>query len=235
VAGPSLTLGHGVWLDERDVDLVAGTGSMICHNASSNLRLRSGVGPLNHWASRGVRVAIGLDEAGINDDRDMLQEMRLVLRLHRVPGMDDVVPTCPQVLRMATEDGAATTPYAGRIGTLEPGKAADLVLISWPHVAHPYLDPDTSVVDAVVHRAKSSGVALVMVAGEVVLRDGRFTRVDRDAALAELAASLRAPLTPEEEGRRRLGREVFPVVKRFYDGWLDESARVPFYRPSSRV
>ena len=109
------------------------------------------------------------------------------------------------------------------------------MLISWPHVAHPYLDPDTSVVDAVVHRAKSSGVALVMVAGEVVLRDGRFTRVDRDAALAELAASLRAPLTPEEESRRRLGREVFPVVKRFYDGWLDESARVPFYRPSSRV
>ena len=60
------------------------------------------MGPLNHWAARGVRVGIGLDEAGINDDRDMLQEMRLVLRLHRVPGMDDVVPTCPQVLRQVT-------------------------------------------------------------------------------------------------------------------------------------
>src|SRR5215472_17505725 len=235
VAGSSLTLGHGVWLHEQDIELVASTGTMICHNASSNLRLRSGVAPLNHWAARNVRVAIGLDEAGINDDRDMLQEMRLVLRLHRVPGMDDVVPTCPQVLRIATEDGAATTPYAGRIGTLEPGMAADLVLLSWPQIAHPYLDPDTSVVDAVVHRAKSSGVALVMVAGEVVLRDGRFTRVDKDAALAELAAALRAPLTAEEEGRRRLAREVFPVVKRFYDGWLDESAREPFYRPSSRV
>ena len=234
LAGPGLTLGHGVWLTEDDIDLVAQTGTMICHNASSNLRLRSGVAPLNHWAARGVKVAMGLDEAGINDDRDMLQEMRLVLRLHRVPGMDDVVPTCPQVLRMATEDGAATTPYAGQIGTLAPGKAADVVLLSWPQIAHPYLDPDTSVVDAVVHRAKTSGVALVMVAGEVVLRDGRFTRIDKAAALAELAASLRAPLTPEEEGRRRLSREVFPVVKRFYDGWLDEDARVPFYRPSSR-
>ena len=60
------------------------------------------------WTVRGVRVALGLDEAGINDDRDMLQEMRLVLRLHRVPGMDDAVPTCPQVLKIATEDGAAT-------------------------------------------------------------------------------------------------------------------------------
>ena len=235
LAGPQLTLGHGVWLDEEDIALVASTGTMICHNASSNLRLRSGVGPLNHWAARGVRVAIGLDEAGINDDRDMLQEMRLVLRLHRVPGMDDVVPTCPQVFRMATEDGAATTPYAGHIGTLEPGKAADLVLLSWPQIAHPYLEAETSVVDAVVHRAKTSGVALVMVAGEVVLRDGQFTRVDKKAALSELAAALSAPLTPEEESRRRLSRAVFPVVRSFYDGWLDESARVPFYRPSSRV
>jgi cytosine/adenosine deaminase-related metal-dependent hydrolase len=208
---------------------------MICHNASSNLRLRSGVGPLNHWAARGVKVAMGLDEAGINDDRDMLQEMRLVLRLHRVPGMDDVVPTCPQVFRMATEDSAATTPYAGHIGTLERGKAADLVLISWRRIAHPYLDPDTTVVDAVVHRAKTDAVTLVMVAGEVVLRDGRFTRVDRAAATEELAASLRAPLTPEEEARRELARATFPVVKRFYEGWLDEGARVPFYRPSSRV
>ena len=235
LAGPQLTLGHGLWLNEADIDLVAQTGTMICHNASSNLRLRSGVGPLNHWAARGVKVAIGLDEAGINDDRDMLQEMRLVLRLHRVPGMDEGVPTCPQVFRMATEDGAATTPYAGRIGTLEPGKAADLVLLSWRQIAHPYLDPDTSVVDAVVYRAKAEGVALVMVAGEVVLRDGRFTRVDKTAALEELAASLRAPLTPEEEARRELSRAVFPLVKRFYDGWLDEDARVPFYRPSSRV
>jgi predicted amidohydrolase YtcJ len=136
---------------------------------------------------------------------------------------------------MATEDGAATTPYAGHIGTLEPGKAADLVLLSWRQIAHPYLDPDTSVVDAVVHRAKTAGVSLVMVAGEVVVRDGRFTRVDKDAAIAELAASLRVPLTPDEEARRDLSRAVFPVVKGFYDGWLDENARSPFYRPSARV
>jgi len=234
LVGPRLTLGHGVWLTEADIEMVAGAGATICHNASSNLRLRSGVGPLNHWAARGVRVAIGLDEAGLNDDRDMLQEMRLVLRLHRVPGMDDVVPTCPQVLKMATEDGAATTPFGARIGTLEPGRAADLVLLSWRQIAHPYLDPLTSVVDAVVQRAKTSAVSMVMVAGEVVLRDGRFTRVDREAAVEELAASLRTNLTPEEKHRRRLSREVFPVMKRFYAGWLDEGTRQPFYRPSSR-
>jgi cytosine/adenosine deaminase-related metal-dependent hydrolase len=207
---------------------------MICHNASSNLRLRSGIAPLNHWLARGVTVALGLDEAGINDDRDMLQEMRLVLRLHRVPGMDDTVPTPSEVFRMATEHGAATTPFAGRIGTLEPGKAADLVLLDWRHLAHPYLDLDTPVLDAVVHRGRATGVAAVIVGGEVILRDGRFTRVDKTARLEELAAALRLPLRPDEERRRRLARAVFPYVARFYDGWLDEGARDPFYRQNSR-
>jgi cytosine/adenosine deaminase-related metal-dependent hydrolase len=196
--------------------------------------LRSGVAPLNHFGDRGVRVAIGLDEAGINDDRDMLQEMRMILRLHRVPGMDDTVPTSPQVFQMATENGARTTGFADSIGTLEPGKAADVVVMSWPHIAYPFLDQDTAVIDAVVHRGKSSGVETVLVAGEPVLRDGAFTRVNKAEVLEELAASMRVPLRAEEERRRQLSRAVFPYVKDFYDGWLDERAREPFYRPSSR-
>src|SRR5262245_56627163 len=232
--GPQLTLGHGVWLTEDDLDLAAETGVMICHNASCNLRLRSGVAPLNAFTARGIAVALGLDEAGINDDRDMFQEMRLVLRLHRVPGMDDGVPTCAQVFRMATSAGAATTGFVDRIGLIEPGRAADLVLIPWRSIAYPYLDPDSTPVDAVVHRARASAVDTVLVGGEVLLRHGRFTRVDKAAVLDELAASLRAPLTAEDESRRRLSRAVFPHVKRFYDGWLDPDSRDPFYRPSSR-
>jgi 5-methylthioadenosine/S-adenosylhomocysteine deaminase len=232
--GPHLTYGHGVWMNEDDIELTAQTGARVCHNASSNLRLRSGVLPLNQLEAAGVRVALGLDEAGINDDRDMLQEMRLVLRLHRTPGMDDSVPTCPQVLRMATQYGAETTPYGDTIGTLEPGKAADLVIVNWKHLAYPYLDEDTPVVDALVQRARSSGVETVLVAGEPILREGKFTRVDKDAALEELAASLRGPKHPDELKRRQLMRDVFPYVKGFYDGYLEQAVRVPFYQPSSR-
>jgi len=232
--GPRLTLGHGVWLTEEDIELARDTGTMVCHNASSNLRLRSGVAPLNRFLARGLRVGLGLDEAGINDDRDMLQEMRLVLRLHRVPGIDDGVPASAAVLEMATAGGAATTGFGDRIGALEPGRAADLVLLPWRSLAAPYLDPATDPIDAVVHRARASAVDTVMVAGEVVLRSGRFTRVDRDAAMEELAARLRAPLSAEEEGRRALARAVFPHVRRFYDGWLDDLPRDPFYAPSSR-
>lgn len=232
--GPHMTLGHGVWVTEDDIERIAASGTMICHNASSNLRLRSGVAALNHWTARGVRVALGLDEAGINDDRDMLQEMRVVLRLHRVPSMDDAVPTSAQVLQMATENGALTTGFAHSIGILEPGKAADVVLMNWRQIAYPYLDQDTPVVDAVIHRAKTSGVETVLVAGEPVLRDGQFTRLNKADMLEELSAALRVPFQPSEERRRRLSPAVFPHVMRFYDGWLDEEARDPFYRPSSR-
>jgi 5-methylthioadenosine/S-adenosylhomocysteine deaminase len=84
--GPRLTLGHGVWLNESDMDKLAASGSCVCHNCSSNFRLRSGIAALNHLEAKGINTAIGLDEAGLNDDRDMLNEMRLVSRVHRVPG-----------------------------------------------------------------------------------------------------------------------------------------------------
>jgi len=232
--GPRLTLGHGVWLTAADIERVAGRGVMVCTNPSSNLRLRSGIAPVNRFLAAGVRVGLGLDEAGINDDRDMLQEMRLALRIHRVPGMDDDVPTSAQVFRMATEDGAATTPFGDGIGALAVGRAADLVLLPWRHVAHPYLEPGTPVLDAVVHRARASAIDTVLVAGQVVLRDGRVAGVDKAAVLEELAAALGRPLTPEEEHRRRLSCALFPHVRRFYAGWLDPESFDPFYRQSSR-
>jgi len=235
---PAMTLGHGVWFTQADIEKVAAAGARICHNASSNLRLRSGIAPLNAFHRCGVECAIGMDEAGINDDRDMLQEMRVVLNVHRVPGMDDTeVPTAAQVLRMATEHGARTTPFAAEIGTLEPGKAADLVLLDWRQIAHPHLalDHEITVVDAIVHRAKSKGVRTVMVAGEVVYRDGRFTKVDRDAAVAELAAELAGPRTAAEQARLRLSREVMPHVRAFYARHLDGEVREPFYRQNARA
>src|SRR5262249_57148922 len=136
---------------------------------------------------------------------------------------------------MATEDGAATTPFADRIGVLSAGRAADLVLMPWRHVAHPYLEPHTPVLDAVVHRARAAAIDTVIVSGEVVLREGRVTRVDKAAALEELAGVLRQPRTSEEEHRRRLSRALAPHVRRFYEGWLDPEALDPFYRQNSRA
>ena len=232
--GPHLTLGHGIWLTEEDIDLAAETGTMICTNPSSNLRLRSGIAPLNVFTSRGIKVALGIDEAGINDDRDILQEMRLVLNLHRVPGMDDVVPTTSEVFKMATENGAYTTGFGADIGVIEPGRAADMVILNWDEIAYPYLDKDTPVLDAVLIRAKSSNVKTVLVAGETVLKDGKFTRVNKEDVLQELADSLRVPLTSDEQRRVELGKKMYPHIKSFYDTWHKHLIWDSYYQHNSR-
>jgi len=206
----------------------------VCHNCSSNFRLRSGVAALNQLEAKGVNTAIGIDEAGINDDRDMLQEMRMVLRAHRVPGMDDEVPTPAQVFRMATSGGAATTPFADTIGTLEVGRAADMVLIDWREVSSPYLDPETPLLDAVLQRAKTSSVRTVICDGDVIYQDGKFTKVDRDGALRALHEDLQRALSDDEVERRRLSKSLLPHVRAFYANYFDPDQHAPFYRQSAR-
>jgi 5-methylthioadenosine/S-adenosylhomocysteine deaminase len=91
------------------------------------------------------------------------------------------------------------------------------------------------VLNAVLRRAKSEAVDLVMLAGEVVYEGGRFTRVDRDAALRELHQSLRRPLADDEAERRQLSKALLPHVRRFYADYFDPEAHLPYCRPSSRV
>jgi len=185
--------------------------------------------------AKGINTAIGLDEAGINDDRDMLQEMRMVLRTHRVPGMDDNVPTPAQVLRMATSGGARTTAFGDTIGMIAVGKAADMVAIDWRQISYPYLDHDTPLVDAILLRAKTQGVRRVICDGVIIYEDGRFMCVDQAASLQALHEDLQRALTDDELERRGLSKLLLPHVKRFYTNYFDPEAHQPFYRPSSKA
>ena len=233
--GPLLTLGHGVWTTRADLELLSESGTRVCHNCSSNQRLRSGTAPLNAMLEHGIEVAIGIDEAGINDDRDMLQELRMVLRAHRVPGMEARVPSPAEVFRMASEHGARTTAFGDQIGALKPVRAADLVLLDFDRLRFPYLDADVPVVDALVQRARTAHVDSVMVGGELIIEHGKFTRIDEQGALNELAASLRVPPSSAELERRRVSRAARPYVEAFYRHYLDEIECEPFYRMSSQL
>jgi cytosine/adenosine deaminase-related metal-dependent hydrolase len=226
--GPRLTIGHGVWLGERDLDRIAETGTCICHNCSSNFRLCAGIAPLNRIEARGINCAIGIDEAGLNDDRDMLQEMRLVLRAHRLsePALD--VPTTAQVFRMATVGGARTTSFGESIGTIEVGKAADIALMDWDQVSYPFLDEETSTLDALILRAKTVGVTTVVCDGEVIYHRGQFTRVDHIEVLRALHASAAHVPSEDELERRWLSKRLLPRVADFYSNYpaaSDRSAR----------
>jgi 5-methylthioadenosine/S-adenosylhomocysteine deaminase len=214
--GPRVTLGHMVWCDEADLDIVAQTGACICHNVSSNLRLGSGIAPCPAFLRRGIPTAIGIDEAGINDDRDMLQEMRLALVLHRARGLDESAVTAADIFRMATASGGRTTPFGERIGRLDPEAFADLVFYDRALLSGPYLDSSVALIDALIQRGRPDAVRGVMIGGSMVYEKGRFLRVDRDAAHAEIAAALAHPQSEAQLRRRSLARALMPHVKALY-------------------
>ena len=217
--GPQLTIGHGVWMTEDDADLLAESGGCLCHNCSSNLRLKSGKADLSSFLSKNIPIALGIDEAGINDDRDMLQEMRLAYTLHRRPGHSSLNPSAAEILRMATEHGAASTPFSGKIGRLEKGLFADILLLDLHSLAFPYQDFDIPLLDIIVRRAKRKSVDTVIIDGNVVFNKGKFTRVDEDTLLEEISKVLSRAKTPEEVELRELSEIIMPAVKNFYSGW----------------
>ena len=217
--GPQLTIGHGVWMSEDDADLLAESGGCLCHNCSSNLRLKSGKADLSSFLSKNIPIALGIDEAGINDDRDMLQEMRLAYTLHRRPGHSSLNPSAAEILRMATEHGAASTPFSGKIGRLEKGLFADILLLDLQSLAFPYQDFDIPLLDITVRRAKRKSVDTVIIDGNVVFNKGKFTRVDEDVLLEEISKVLSRAKTPEEVELRELSEIIMPAVKNFYSGW----------------
>jgi len=110
-----------------------------------------------------------------------------------------------------------------------------MVLLDWKQISYPYLDSEVPVLDAVIQRAKMEGVQTVITAGEIIYQDGKFTRLDRDAALRQLSDILKRPLSGEEIERRRLAKAVFPHVKAFYEGYCDLDAYAPYYRQNSRT
>jgi len=231
--GPQLTLGHGTWLDERDLDLIHDHGVCVCHNASSNLRLKSGIAPITEVVRRGIPVALGIDEAGLNDDRDMLQEMRLVKHLHGPPGLDTERLTPAQIFRMATEHGARAAGFGEEIGSLAIGKRADLVVLDYARIAAPYLSPATDPVSALIYRAKTAHVRITMIEGRVVYRDGQFPGIDRDATMAAITAHLDRPPHAHETARAELSARLLPHLAAFYRDW-PLPAGEPWYRLNAR-
>ncbi len=229
-----MTIGHGVWATEADIEILGGTGTCLCHNCSSNLRLRSGIAPLNAYRRHRIVTALGIDEAGLNDDRDMLVEMRMALRLHRVPGLEDEeVPSPTEILQMATSGGAATTAFKDRIGQLEEGRAADLVVFDWDQVSFPYLSSDVGIVDALVQRAKVRKHRLCDGGRRDRRRSRPFLRVDREAALQELSKTLAQPESAAEQRNRKLGLGLVKYARDVYGDYLSAKRGPPFYRQNA--
>ena len=201
------TIAHGVWVTDREIDIIARTGATVVRNPGCNLRLRNGIAPLARYLTRGARVAIGTDNAALADDEDLLRELRLAALLARTPDWNgDPPPSTRELLAMLTVNGAVAAQIAPEVGTIEAGKKADLVAISLKNVREPYLDADMPIADAVLARASGRDVKMTMVDGRVVAREGRLVdlnlrEVQERAAESALRARLPADIANRDRAR----------------------------------
>ena len=176
--GPRLIGVHAVHLEDSEIAELARFGVTVAHCPSSNLKLASGIARVSDLVSAGVNVALGTDGAASNNRLDLFEEMRLAALLAKgASGKADTVPA-RTALAMATLNGARALGLADRIGSLEPGKDADIVAVNLSGLSlSPCFDP----VSHLVYAASRSDVSHVWVEGELLVEHGQFTRFDGSA------------------------------------------------------
>jgi cytosine/adenosine deaminase-related metal-dependent hydrolase len=170
---------HSIWVDDRDIDLLASSGASVVHNPASNLKLGSGIAPVATMKSRGVNVALGTDGGDTSDSYSIFEQMRLAAYLSRIGSADTKRwITALDAFTMATVNGAEAVPnWRGKIGRIKTGYAADLVLLK-PGLR---LRPLNDIVHQLVFCEAGQSVDTVLVGGEIVVQSGRLTRIDEDA------------------------------------------------------
>ena len=185
VVGPGLVAVHAVHLDATEIELLGAAGSHIAHCPSSNLKLASGVAPLTALRAAGVNVGLGTDGAASNNRLDLFEEMRTAALVAKgVSGNPTVIPA-EDVLAMATLGAARALGLDAHIGSIEPGKWADLTAVN---LAALELSPCYHPVSHLVYAAGRHDVSHVWVAGRPLLEDGRLTTLDVDELRARAAS-----------------------------------------------
>lgn len=180
VVGPHLIAVHSVHVNEGEMDLMAREGVSVAHCPSSNLKLASGFAPVAAMRSRGIRVGLGTDGAASNNRLDMMTEMRTGALLAKAASGDASAVGAFEALEMATLEGARALGLDHDIGSIQPGKWADLAAVELSSFETlPCFDP----VSHVVYAAGREHVTHVWVAGESKLEDRRLTGVDEQDLL----------------------------------------------------
>jgi 5-methylthioadenosine/S-adenosylhomocysteine deaminase len=198
LATPRTVLAHCIWLDERELAILQETGAHVAHCPSSNLKLASGIAPVNEMLERGISVSLGADGAPCNNRLDMFTEMRTAALLQKVKHGPRVLPAL-QVLRLATIAGAGALGLQEQIGSIEVGKAADLILLDLRRL---HTTPQPDPISTIVYAATASDVVTVIIAGQVVLQERTLTTLDEEQVIAQaLAAAQRLSKVTSGEWR----------------------------------
>jgi len=174
---------HMVWATDEEISILASTKSNVAHCPSSNSKLASGVARIPELISNGVNVGLGCDGAPCNNTYDMFREMRMVPLLQKFRMRNPHPMDTYTILEMATINGARALGIDDKVGSIEVGKRADLVMVNLQKGLHytPFFDP----VSSVVYSASGADVDTVLVDGKVLVENGRVLTLDEDRILKE--------------------------------------------------
>ena len=211
---PKFCVAHGVWLDDDDRKRLADAGASISHNPGSNLKLGSGIADMRAMLARGLNVAIGTDGAASSDNLNAFEAMRLACYLSRVKGNPpERWISAREALYAATEGGARALGF-DKLGRIEKGWKADLVLLDLSAL---HYVPLNDLVNQIVFAEDGTGVESVMVGGRWVMRERKLLTVDVDA-LRRKAEEAVARLREANAEAKALGEKLHPYVGHFCAG-----------------
>jgi 5-methylthioadenosine/S-adenosylhomocysteine deaminase len=177
---------HAVWLLPDEIELLQKRGVGIAHNPESNMKLASGTAPVPQFLAAKLAVGLGTDGAASNNDLDMFEAMRQAAFLHKLQSKDPRVVSAPVALEMATIGGARVLGREKELGSLEPGKLADLIVVRMDRVRQtPMYDP----ISHLVYTTRGDDVVSTVVNGRVLMRDGKVLSVNEAQVLGDARAA----------------------------------------------
>lgn len=181
--GDDVVAAHGVWLTAADIALLAKRKTGVAHCPESNQMLASGIAPVVEMMRAGMEVGLGTDgPAGSNNNLDMVEEMASAARLQKVTKLDPKAISARDVLRLATIGGAEVLGLADRIGSLESGKRADVIIVD---LQQPKVQPVYSVESAIVYAASGNSVVTTIVDGRILMRRRQLLTIDENEVTAK--------------------------------------------------
>lgn len=166
---------HAVWLQDEEIEIIKEHDVKLSHNPTSNMKLASGISPVNEMLKKGICVSLGTDGAASNNNLDMLEEMKTAALLQKVHNLDPTALPAEKVFEMATIDGATALGLRDEIGSIEVGKKADLVLLD---MKAPHLTPFRHPISHIVYSAKECDVNTVICNGEILMMDRELQTLD---------------------------------------------------------
>jgi 5-methylthioadenosine/S-adenosylhomocysteine deaminase len=180
--GPRTLAAHGVWVTDDDILVLKRRGVGVSHNPESNMKLASGAAPVSKYLAQGVALGLGTDGAASNNDLDMFGAMRQAAFLAKLTTRDPTAVSARTALDLATIGGARALGMDRTIGSLEPGKHADLIVVSMSAARQ---TPMYDAISHLVYVTRGDDVRATVVNGKVLMKDRQARTLDRDAVLAD--------------------------------------------------